>query len=390
MIDGCSDGTFEIAEDWLIECIICGYRCRVDRHTLNVTVSDHGDRVEHYFYGETKCKHCGERLFYRVKVYGDKHGQFLYEDHECDDVDFVRPPVIRSLRSKERSYSSEAYKENSNTSQRNTILIHHDNYGGINMAEQYIINPHHSVVANGLQFISNEQIVEAILFCNSAIRSLDEQTKQFDINIFEALGMRNLSGIVGEYFAKSVQRFSNDCLHSNLHQDGYPDLLLTATPEQKEYFSTLYTIENGKKYPRDKALFSPYRYGGIEVKATCGSTPPASRIPKPLIGENRIGLVTTFDWKAHHRETNNLLAILWDFIDEVPTIAACFYRNDLTVDDWGEIVQPHEGGGRTTSVSIMNSTGIKKMCRGWIAVIDRPEYIEKLSGRKWIGYRVTE
>lgn len=388
MINGCSDGTFEIAEDWLIECIICGSRYNIDRHTLCVTVSEHGDRVEHYFFGEAKCDCCGERLFYRVKVYGDKDGKFLYEDHECDDVDFVQPPVIRSLHSKPQ-FIAPALCEDEVDKHRKNSVSHHYDFGGINMAEQYIINPGHSVVANGLQFISNEQIVEAILFCNSAIRSLDEQTKQFDINIFEALGMRNLSGIVGEYFAKSVQRFSNECLHSNLHQDGYPDLLLTATPEQKEYFSTLYTIENGKKYPRDKALFSPYRYGGIEVKATCGSTPPASRIPKPLIGEKRIDLVTTFDWKAHHRETNNLLAILWDFLDEVPTIVACFYRNDLSIDDWGEIVQPREGGGRTTSVSIMNSSGIKKMCGGWIAVIDRPEYIEKLAGRKWIGYRVS-
>ena len=65
------------------------------------------------------------------------------------------------------------------------------------------------------------------------------------------------------------------------------------------------------------------------MKATCGSTPPASRVPKPLIGEQRIALVNSFDWKAHHRETNNLLGIFWDFLDEVPTIVACFYRNDF-------------------------------------------------------------
>ena len=120
--------------------------------------------------------------------------------------------------------------------------------------------------------------------------------------------MRNLSGLVGEYFVKSVQRFSADALCLNLHQDGYPDLLLTNTPERMEYYQTLYMVQNGKKYPRDKALFSPYRYGGIEVKATCGSTPPASVMPKPLIGEQRITKVNSFDWKAHSRETNNLLA----------------------------------------------------------------------------------
>lgn len=252
----------------------------------------------------------------------------------------------------------------------------------------YIINDNHHVEISHEIIISNDDLSKAINFCNNALRNLHEETQKFDINIFETLGMRNLSGMIGEYFAKSVERFSKGNLHSNLHQDGYPDLLLTNNRERLEYYNSLYTVENGKKYPRDKALFSPFRYGGVEVKATCGSTPPASVIPKPLIGEQRIELVNSFDWKAHHRETNYLLSILWDFIDEVPTVAACFYRNDLVEDDWGRIVQPREGGGRTTSVSIMSKSGIKKMCEGWLAVIDYEEYIDALSARKWIGHRV--
>lgn len=251
--------------------------------------------------------------------------------------------------------------------------------------EKYIINNNHNVTIDNEIILTNKQIVEAIIFCNNAIETLYKQTKEFDINIFEILGMRNLSGMVGEYFAKSIQRFSNNKLHSNLHQDGYPDLLLTSTNDQMKYFKSLYVENNGKKYPKDKSLFSPYKYGGIEVKATCGSTPSASKTPKPLIGEQRIKLLDKFDWKAHHRETNNLLAVFWDFINETPKIAACFYRNDLTENDWGKIVQPKEGAGRTTSVSIMNSNGIKKMCAGWIAVLDNYDYIESLSQKKWIG-----
>lgn len=256
------------------------------------------------------------------------------------------------------------------------------------MQYNYIIRPEERVLVNGELVLTNQQVVDAINFANDALWSLDEQTKAFDINIFEAMGMRNLSGIVGEYLGKSLQRFSGGNLHSNLHQDGYPDLLLINNDERKRYFETLYTEVNGKKYPRDKALFSPYLYGGVEVKATCGSTPPANRVPKPLIGEQRIDLVTSFDWKAHHRETNHLIGILWDFINEVPTIAAAFYRDDLTIDDWGRIVQPREDGGRTTSVSIMTSAGVSKMCTGWIAVIDDEKYISTLAHRKWIGYRV--
>ena len=82
------------------------------------------------------------------------------------------------------------------------------------------------------------------------------------------------------------------------------------------------------------------------------------------------------------------MAILWDFIDENPTIVAAFYHDGLVEDDWGRLIEPKEEGGRTTSVSIMRSVGVKKMCRNWIAVIDDDAYIDKLSNKRWIGYRV--
>lgn len=257
--------------------------------------------------------------------------------------------------------------------------------------KNYIVNKNAKVKTNDGYVLENQSIINAINFCNDAISNLYEMNIKFNINIFEILGMRNLSGFVGEYFSKSVAINSNDDLTSNMHQDGYPDLLLINTTEKKEYLKKLYIEENGKKYPISKELFSPFKYGGIEIKATCGSTPSASaNYSKPLIGERRINDLKSFDWKAHHRQTNNLLAVLWDFIDEIPTIVACFYSNNLTTDDWGKIVQPKEDGGRTTSVSIMGRTGIRKMCDGWIAVIDDPDYINALSQEKWIGNELKE
>jgi hypothetical protein len=72
----------------------------------------------------------------------------------------------------------------------------------------------------------------------------------------------------------------------------------------------------------------------------------------------------------------------------LPTYVAAFYQDSLKIEDWGDIVQPRDGGGRTTSVSIMNSCGVKKMCRNWVAVLNDEAYIELLSKQKWIGYRV--
>jgi hypothetical protein len=84
--------------------------------------------------------------------------------------------------------------------------------------------------------------------------------------------------------------------------------------------------------------------------------------------------VTGYNWKAHHRETNNLIGLIWDFIDSKPTIVAIMYSEQLAEEDWGKTVTPKEGGGRTTSVSIMNKKGVAKMHTGLIAVIDDPKY----------------
>lgn len=256
------------------------------------------------------------------------------------------------------------------------------------MNRDYIQNQNLSISYKRTIIMTSQEVVEAMNYANTALKELSDSTMRFDINIFETLGMRNLSGMIGEYFARSVMKISNGKLESNLHQDGYPDLLLVDTPQKRAYFETLYTINCGKRYPIDKEHFSPFKYGGIEVKSTCGSTPPASRVPKPLIGEQRVSLLNSFDWKAHHRTTNHLLAVLWDFIDGMPTYVAAFYQDDLQIEDWGKIVQPKEGGGRTTSVSIMNTQGIKKMCKNWVAVLDDEAYIKLLAKRKWIGYRV--
>ncbi|MBW7942532.1 MAG: bsaAI [Candidatus Kuenenia stuttgartiensis] len=132
---------------------------------------------------------------------------------------------------------------------------------------------------------------------------------------------------------------------------------------------------------QDKSPFSGFETGGIEVKATVGSVPTPAvfrqrGLRKPEIGDERIEFTTAYDWKAHHRETNNLIGIYWDFVNQKPVICGLFYSGNLTENDWGRIVQPRDGGGRTTSVSIMARSGIYKMYEGWIAVIKDKRYVD--------------
>lgn len=212
-----------------------------------------------------------------------------------------------------------------------------------------------------------ENIVEAVMVANRTFIQFSEINENLDL--FSILGMRNLSAFIGEVYVASLAQQSDGILMKNPHQDGYPDLLLLDD----------YGRNCLERIPdlHDKSPFSPFLGGGIEVKATCGAVPkPAAcrrrGFSKPEIGDTRAGILTDYDWKAHHRETNNLIGLLWDFANRVPEIVALFYSSSLTTEDWGNIVQPREGGGRTTSVSIMTRVGVRKMAQGCLYCKDNP------------------
>ncbi len=234
----------------------------------------------------------------------------------------------------------------------------------------YIINNQSTITGpRGFSLPANK-VINALHKTTSIMNKL----ANFEVDVFALLGMRNLSAFVGEVFAASMILEFPHILKKNPHQDGYPDLLLmdeTGLNRWRELHDNL----------RDKAPFSPFLSGGFEVKATVGSVPPPSYFQKKGlqkcdIGDTRIEYLRGYDWKAHHRETTHLIGLVWDFIEKYPTVVGVFYRNDLQENDWGEIIQPREGGGRTTSVSIMPRSGVRKMYQGWVAVIDMPAYAD--------------
>jgi hypothetical protein len=153
---------------------------------------------------------------------------------------------------------------------------------------------------------------------------VDKIVDDIPVDIFSILGMRNLSAFIGEVYVKSFEEASDGLFISNPHQDGYPDLLLL-----DQVGRDTYTSLQKKGQLQSKAPFSPFKNGGIEVKATVGSVPTPKEcakknIVKPHLGDTRIDVLKGYDWKAHHRETNNLIGILWDFIDNRPRIVALF------------------------------------------------------------------
>ncbi len=227
-----------------------------------------------------------------------------------------------------------------------------------------------------------ERVPLRAAFLTSAINVAHELIDDLyatDLDIAAILGLRNLSAFIGELVAAAVVKTGNGQLVANPHQDGYPDLLLMDEMGRAEF-------RRLRERMNEKGPFSPFAGGGIEVKATCGSvpTPAVCRrrgIDRPAIGDTRINCMTGYDWKAHHRETNNLVGIIWDFIDRRPRIVAMFYCDDLEEYAWGNIVQPRTGGGRTTSVSIMSRAGIRKMYAGWLCVLSGEAYREFVNRR---------
>ncbi len=236
---------------------------------------------------------------------------------------------------------------------------------------EYIFNKIEGITVNGLTesiFIHKEVLRTALQMTNQKMDALNESIPE----LFEILGMRNLSAFIGEVFVHSLVKASNGYLLKNPHQDGYPDLLIM-TKEGQSLWNSL------KNNSQDKNPFSPFKTGGIEIKATCGSVPSPDYFRrkgqrKPDIGQERINHITGYDWKAHHRGTNNLIGIYWDFTNEKPTICGLFFCGNLSEKDWGKIVQPKDGGGRTTSVSIMTREGVFKMYSNWIAVASDKRY----------------
>lgn len=252
--------------------------------------------------------------------------------------------------------------------------------------------------------------LKALEQSNLTLELADDVLGMNHIPFYELLGTRNLGAFVGAVFAYSLQREMSDRLMVNGHQDGYPDLC-ALTAAGKKYVQQVRDEGMGDA----KKSWASFPEGGIEIKTTCGAVPtPTKTRKKPGIGDERSAVLTGADWKAHHRETNRLLGLFWDFIDGVPTVTGLFYRNDLTEADWGEVVVPtttdgavevedvEEGmdgevvvemavgaaaegtgkkkkkAGRTTSVSIMTGTAVKKMGKGWVVLPADPALLAAL------------
>jgi hypothetical protein len=189
--------------------------------------------------------------------------------------------------------------------------------------------------------IDSAKLVLAIKECNEGLAS-------FPTHIWSSIALKFSGAVIGEFFAASI---ANTCgAFRNTVEQGYPDVL----PKDAENATEVEL----RHYPT-----------GLELKGTCGNIPTGKLVKAGL---PRVDSLSSINWKAHHREVENLLAFVWDFYPlknniYTPCITAAFYCANLCEEDWGAISGL---SGRSTKLSNMAKGGRDKMASGLVCILD--------------------
>lgn len=186
----------------------------------------------------------------------------------------------------------------------------------------------------------------------NAIKQSNENLCKLPSSMFRSIDYKTTSAMIGCFFCEAIANNTNGQAIVNPIEKGHPDIIPSygrnATEEELRHFPV-----------------------GLEVKCTVGSV--YESVPK---ANPRIDALSGLNWQAHHQEVNELLGVTYDYFminsEYKPIITAAFYSDKLTSCDWGKISGTE---GRNTKVCSMLSSGKEKMGKGWIAILDKEDYI---------------
>jgi len=212
-----------------------------------------------------------------------------------------------------------------------------------------------------------ELIQGAITLTNQRLTDLSIGDEAVSLELYKIIDLRMLSGLIGELFVSNLSDVV-PVLFKNPSIDGYPDLL------------NLSSVEALNQYQSGSLdVYLNFPSGGIEVKNTFGVKKTgitySDRDTRFSKAESGISwkIQRTLVWKAHHRETNHLLALHSDYVNQIPQIIGCFYSDELDPEDWSVKQQP-KVGSTMTSFCATRPTAFAKLKRGVIALDNRFEY----------------
>lgn len=216
----------------------------------------------------------------------------------------------------------------------------------------------HTEISQADLEIDIDELLDSVKSVNTKLISLNLNFK--GVNLFKITDFRVLSGVIGELFAEELAS-KNTYLEKNPNLNGYPDLLNLSSEDSSLFFKNC-----------NQTDFIKYKYGGFEVKNSFGAKKSGSSL---INGETRINNINSkIDWKAHHRETNNLISLYSDFVNGNPMIVALFYSNELSTEDWRKVSVP-KGRSAMTSFTTLTSEGYSKMKSGIRFCLDSDEYL---------------
>lgn len=146
-------------------------------------------------------------------------------------------------------------------------------------------------------------------------------------NLFKSIDYKTTSAMIGAIFCNTVANLTDGIV--NPIEKGHPDIIPASAADASE--------EALRNYQE-----------GLEIKCTVGNITTGANL---RAGETRIDNLTGITWQAHHREVEELLGIVWDFVDNGqnfnhPAITGAFYSSELSEDDWGLSVEQPAGTPR--------------------------------------------
>ena len=198
------------------------------------------------------------------------------------------------------------------------------------------------------QDISGTQLLRAWELTDGFLAKVPSLFELSPLAFYTILNQRNLSGLVGEIFKHSLHK-TVPGLTPNPHPDGRPDVLDLRTETAAAHFIAE-CVDPETRAPIRSAL-APFKYGGIELKATIGDITGASEYG---IGQSRAHLVKNLNYWAHHRHACDLLGLYYDFdetVNGLPQVKALFFAT-LGEDHWGAVSTGKPGKKKTSNTSL--------------------------------------
>jgi hypothetical protein len=197
--------------------------------------------------------------------------------------------------------------------------------------------------------LSSGDLLKVTLAVNATLTTAGQGLGDISLQLFDIMDLRMLSGLVGELFVTELCS-QHKFLSRNPNIDGYPDALDVS---RGGLIDTLLSLAPG--------AFIKFEHGGLEIKNTFGLKKARAHIGHR---ESRLPKIQKrLVWKAHHQETNSLIALQSDFVEGIPQVVAVFFSNELSQADWTKKQNPKEGS-TMTSFSQTTSDAFDKLRRG--------------------------